>query len=140
MASHETLKAWQHARRLAKACRSAAKRFPPDEHRLSDQLRGAADSVVLNIAEGSAKGTNKDFRESLETARGSMKEVEAALALAFDGDLIAESVRPAIEAVRDETARTLYGLLRSVAARVENGEQERFHRPGHVTEGALPPP
>lgn len=67
-----------------------------------------------------------------------MKEVAAALALAFDGELIAGDERREIEAVRDETARTLYGLLRSVNTRIRNGERERFFRAGSLT-ADIPP-
>jgi four helix bundle protein len=129
MAGYRDLKCWQHARRLALACRVAAKRFPAEESRLADQLRRAADSIVLNIAEGSAKGTNKEFRRFLELARGSMKEVEAALALACDAELIVGPAADGIQAQADETGRTLFGLMRAINARIESGEGERTFRP-----------
>ena len=130
MASHENLKAWQHARRLASIIRRVLKSFPPQESELADQLRRAADSIVLNIAEGNARGSNVEYRRFLETARASMKEVEAATVLALDGDLVPMGEREELTATRDETARTLFGLLRSVNERIEQGERVRFHRPG----------
>jgi four helix bundle protein len=138
--AYESLKAWQHARRLAAICRRIAKKFPPHEARLADQLRRAADSVALNIAEGSAMGTNKEFRRFLETARGSMKEVEAASALAIDAGLVDQPDIDALLPASDETARTLYGLLRAISQRIENGEKERFHRPGRASEDYPPSP
>jgi hypothetical protein len=57
MASGVGLKALEHAERLAILCRRAADAFPAGEDRLADQLGRAADSVALNIAEGSCKGT-----------------------------------------------------------------------------------
>lgn len=139
MAAHQRLQAWQLARQLALACRKAAKQFPPEEHRLADQLRRAADSIVLNIAEGSARGSNREFRKFLEVARGSMKEVEAALALACDGELVAESEASAILALADRTARTLYGLLRAVNDRIDRGEDERRFRSGKLAPSPPPP-
>jgi len=48
---HHTLKAWQHAQRLAVECAKAANRFPDVEQTaLADQLRRACYSVPLNIA------------------------------------------------------------------------------------------
>jgi four helix bundle protein len=139
MGSHESLLAWQHARKLAQLIRRIIKTFPPEEHRLADQLRRAADSIALNIAEGNAKGSNVEFRRYLETSRGSMKEVEAGTALALDGDLVPAGDRELVIAQVDETARTLFGLLRAVNERIERGERKRFHRPGSTSKGETPP-
>jgi four helix bundle protein len=117
------------ARQLAFGCRQAAKLFPPDEADLAAQLRRAADSIVLNIAEGTAKGTNRELRQFLETARGSMKEVEAALVLANDSELIPEPLRSRLPPLAEETARTLFGYWRTVNERIANGEKDRLLRP-----------
>lgn len=129
MSSFRTLKCWQLARRLAFVCRRIAARFPEAEQDLADQLRRAANSIVLNIAEGTAKGTNKELRQFLERARASMHEVSAALTLAGDSDLVEEPTRSRVLALADETARTLYGYWRSVNKRIEAGENERIFRP-----------
>jgi four helix bundle protein len=139
MSGHETLKAWQHARRLALVIRRVTKLFPQEEWRLADQWRRAADSIVLNIAEGSGRGTNREFRRYLEAARGSMKEVEAGRTLAFDADLVGPKDRRDVQGLICETARTLYGLLRSVCARIERGELDRQHRKNPDPEGSPPP-
>ena len=53
------------------------------DRKLADQLKRAAQSVVLNIAEGRGnKGGNAELR--FATACGSAKEVRAALAVASD--------------------------------------------------------
>src|SRR5439155_10272315 len=52
MAPYQSLKAWQHAQRLAIECARAAKAFPEyEQDALADQLRRACYTVVLNIAE-----------------------------------------------------------------------------------------
>ncbi|WP_339094921.1 four helix bundle protein [Deinococcus sp. VB343] len=57
--------------------------FPADERfGLTNQLRRAATSVTLNIAEESGRGTNKDFAHFLMQARGSVYEVVGAVQLA----------------------------------------------------------
>ena len=139
MGSHRDLIAWRHARTLASACRKAARSFPAyEQNALADQLRRAADSAALNIAEGNARGSNRDFRRFLETARASLKEVDAVLDLAGDAGYVVSSELEAIHAMCDEAARTVYGLLRAVNQRLENGEVERARRPGTVRTGRGP--
>jgi four helix bundle protein len=117
MAPYKTLKAWQHAERLAIECAKACRSFPDYEQlRLADQLRRASYSVVLNIAEGSSRRGSREYRRFLDTANGSLAEVETALGLALE----LEYLRPAdfgrLEALATETGKTLFGLLRKISA------------------------
>src|SRR2546426_5526016 len=72
MAHYKTLKAWQHAQRLAIECVKAARAFPDyEQHALADQLRRACYSVPLNIAEGNTRQGSREYRRVLGTPRGS---------------------------------------------------------------------
>jgi four helix bundle protein len=85
MPVHHTLKAWQHAQRLAVECVKAASRFPEYEQgALADQLRRACYSIPLNIAEGTSRKGAREYRRFLDTAWGSLAEVQTALELARD--------------------------------------------------------
>ena len=91
---HHTLKAWQHAQRLAVECAKAANRFPDVEQTaLADQLRRACYSVPLNIAEGTTRRGTRDYRKFLDTAWGSLAEVQSAIAIARDGSMPGDAVR-----------------------------------------------
>ena len=138
MSSHRDLKAWQHAKRLWLACLKASRTFPADEQEkgLADQLRRAATSGALNIAEGCNKASNRDFRRFLETARTSLDEVQAILELACDAEYLSRERYEHLEALHAETARTLYGLLRAINARLDRGEVSRTLRPGTAAEPA----
>ena len=109
------LKAYQHALRVAALSRPLIKRLPPAEHDLADQWRRASNSIALNLAEGVTRRGSKEFRRFADIARGSLHEVEAILDLVqhlgiFQVEDLAELI-----GVRDECARTVYGLLRKLS-------------------------
>ena len=117
MAPYKTLKAWQHAERLAIECYRASKKFPDYEQtRLADQLRRASYSVVLNIAEGSSRRGSREYRKFLDTAHGSLAEVETALGLARQLEYLEAAEFGRLEALATETGKTLFGLLRKITA------------------------
>lgn len=65
------------------------KKFPKSEQfALKDQLWRALDSIVLNIAEGSDRSTDKDFAHFLNLAHTSLNEVVACLDVACDNGYI----------------------------------------------------
>ncbi len=73
---------WQKARSLVKEIYAVTDNFPsPEMFGLQGQSRRAAVSVAVNIAEGSGKGTNKDFNNFLNIARGSLFELQTLLIL-----------------------------------------------------------
>src|SRR2546427_4340014 len=91
MAHYKTLKAWQHAQRLAIECVRAARAFPDyEQHALADQLRRACYSVPLNIAEGNTRQGSREYRRFLDTAPGSLAEGGAIIEMAPE----LEDVRP----------------------------------------------
>jgi four helix bundle protein len=117
MPIHQTLKAWQHAQRLAVECAKAVQRFPDCEQgALADQLRRAGYSVPLNIAEGCARKGTREYRRFLDIAWGSLAEVETALAMARDLAYLGPAEFGRLEALATETGKTLYGLLRKVSS------------------------
>jgi four helix bundle protein len=58
---------------------------------LADQLKRAGYSIVLNIAEGFERGTNKEFAYFLNIAKGSAGEVRAILSIVEDLSYIKSS-------------------------------------------------
>ena len=116
MAHYKTLKAWQHAQRLAVDCVRISKSLPDYEQTgHADQLRRACYSVPLNIAEGNTRYGSRDARRFFDIARGSLAEVETILGIARELEYISAADFGRLEALTDETGRTLYGLLRKVS-------------------------
>jgi four helix bundle protein len=116
MGHFKQLKAWQHARTLAVLSKSAIARLPATERDgLADQWRRASYSVVLNIAEGASRRGSRDFRKHLGIARASLDEIEAILDLAVALNYFRPEELAKLEAIRDECAKTVYGLIRKFA-------------------------
>ena len=59
-----------------------------EEYGLKRQIRRAAISIALNIAEGCARETNREYAQFLVQARGSNTEVQCALELGKELGLI----------------------------------------------------
>ena len=65
------------------------KNFPTEEKfALTDQTNRALNSMILNIAEGSRKNSDKDTRVYINRAQGSLTEVVACLDCALDSKYV----------------------------------------------------
>lgn len=79
----EKLIVWQKSIDLSDEVNQLTKTFPKDElYVLASQIKRAADSVSLNIAEGSTGQTNPEFRRFLGIALRSNIEVVGCIFLA----------------------------------------------------------
>ena len=87
----ENLKVWQEAVDLSGIVSDACKKFPQRElYVLASQIQRAADSISLNIAEGSTGQTNPEFKRFLGIAIRSGIEVIAGINLAKKRNIISE--------------------------------------------------
>jgi four helix bundle protein len=81
----EELIAWQKARELRKNIYAASRNGQFDrDFVMRDQIRGAALSVMANIAEGFERDAVTQFLYFLKIARASCNEVRSHLYAAFD--------------------------------------------------------
>jgi four helix bundle protein len=71
--------------------------------------------VSLNIAEGHARRGSREYRRFLDTAKGSLAEVEAALDVALQLEYLTEEQHRLLMAIAEETGKTLFGLLRKIS-------------------------
>lgn len=103
--------------------------FPKDEERnITSQLRRAAVSIPLNIAEGSAKASNNEFIHFLNTAYGSAKEVEVLLHLAFDLKYLNGDGFTYLSNRLDELNAKLFLFLRNMEVRIPSRKQKFFRK------------
>lgn len=89
-------------------------RWPTNERfGLIDQLRRAAVSIVLNIAEGSSR-TKKDFGHFIDISRGSCYECVAILTIANKRNLITNQIYSVLCNDLERLSRSLGGLKKSL--------------------------
>lgn len=86
----EDLPIWQNSRDFVNLIYSAINRSEKlkRDFSLSDQLKRASYSIMLNIAEGFERGTNKDFSHFICIAKGSSGEVRSLLYILLDNNYI----------------------------------------------------
>lgn len=95
-------------------CVKLTKSFPRVYWELGEQLRRAALSVCLNIAEGSAKYSDKDFHRYLEIAQGSIHEAFACCDIAKDHQLITNDQFNSLSQLTRSIAKQIGGLAKKV--------------------------
>ncbi len=82
---YENLEVWQLAMQIVNKIYKITSNFPKNEmYGLTSQIRRSAISIPLNIAEGSAKKSSKEFSQFIRTAIGSLLETNTACKIALN--------------------------------------------------------
>jgi four helix bundle protein len=85
--NHQQFDVYKITRLFVKECYFATKTFPTDERfSMVQQIRRAALSVHLNLAEGFSRKSEVERKRFFEISRGSIIEIDAALDIASDLD------------------------------------------------------
>ena len=115
MEKFRSLKVYQKALGLSTEVRRITKGFPKDElYGLISQFRRAADSIVLNVAEGAGNSSRKEFARFLDFSIRSGFECIGCLEIAFANEYLAkEKYEISLSAV-NEIIAMLYGLKKSL--------------------------
>ena len=93
------------------------KKFPGEYWELGDQIRRCALSICLNIAEGSAKRSDKDFNRFLQIALGSVNEAIAGLDIALSQKLISKELFQKQFLQSEKIAKQLGGFSKKLRAK-----------------------
>ena len=113
--AHTQLDVWREGIALVKAMYDATNGFPTEErYGLTSQIRRAAVSIPANIAEGAARGTQKEFLRFLIIARGSISELETLLTIAKEVGFLSEGKAGDLDNSCDQVSSRLSGLIDSV--------------------------
>jgi four helix bundle protein len=115
MHKYEDLHVYQKAVDLAAQVYEATATWPVDERfGLTSQLRRAATSIVLNIAEGAGAGSEAEFIRFLRFSLRSKYELMAGFDIAVRVGLASSNDTVGIRKAADEIAAMIVGLIRSL--------------------------
>ncbi len=111
----EDIIAWQKARVLVNCVYRITKegKFSKD-FSLRDQVRRAAMSVMLNIAEGFARRTDKEFAHFLFIAHGSLAEVQSGLYIALDQGYLTQQGFDELYVQSNEVSKVISGFIKAL--------------------------
>ena len=111
---------WQKARVLTREVYVLTKGFPQEErYELTSQIRRAVVSIPSNIAEGSGRRTNREFKRFLDIALSSAFELETQVILAYDLVYMTGDKFEEMNAMILEVQRMIVGFKNSLS---KNGE------------------
>lgn len=115
---HTKLDIYTITRQFVKECYTAVASFPSEEkYILTQQIKRAALSVHLNVAEGSSRNSGLERKRFYEIARGSVIEIDAAFDIAADlGYCTPESLKSTGEALV-KCFKYLSGLINSIVTK-----------------------
>ncbi|MEK7617965.1 MAG: four helix bundle protein [Patescibacteria group bacterium] len=107
---------YKDARKLRQEINRLTKTFPKDEqYILIDQIRRAILSVILQIAEGSNRKTEKDKNLFINRALTSLDEVIACFDCAFDDNYISKEKLEELETKIENVSRQLRGFAKYIS-------------------------
>lgn len=110
--AHTKLNVYQQTRKLTLECYKVSKLLPPDERfAMVQQLRRAALSVHLNLAEGASRKSLSERKRYYEISRGSLIEVDAAIGIAFDLEYVKMEELESLGKSIVDTFKLLTGLI-----------------------------
>ena len=117
--THKDLEVWKESIDLTNEIYSLTKTFPKYERfGLSSQMKRSAVSIASNIAEGAARGSDKEFIKFINYSIGSASELETQLLIAKNQDYISniDKTIKSICIIR----KKLCGLIRFLKNRLTN--------------------
>jgi four helix bundle protein len=113
--SYRDLVVWKKSMTLVLDVYRSTQAFPkPETYGLVAQLRRAAVSIPSNIAEGQARLSTAEFKQSLGHARGSLMEVETQILISQELGYLEHDQSEKLLSASAEVGKILNGLLNSL--------------------------
>jgi four helix bundle protein len=116
MSNYKKLLVWQKAYSFGVELYTVTKTFPKEElYGITSQLRRASISIPSNIAEGSRRSTQKDFKSFLHIAYGSGAELEVQILFARDFGYLNEKEAARLLTELEEIMRMLNAFIKKLS-------------------------
>ena len=110
--THKDLKVWQQSKDFVSEIFRLTATFPKEEmYSLTAQIKRSAISIPSNIAEGSARESNKEYIRFLYIALGSLAELDTQLLIANDLEFIKSDEYQKLSIKLNEIGKMLSGLI-----------------------------
>lgn len=119
MKPHKNLNSWIKSFEFVKEIYLVTNNFPPEEKfGLTSQIRRAAVSVPVNIAEGAARKGTKEFIHFLYISLGSLSELDTLILLTKELHFINEIESEQLIEKLDVIGKLIYGLIKNLESRL----------------------
>lgn len=121
----EKLEVWKKAMDFCELVYQTSKDFPKTElYGLTSQMRRATTSIPLNIAEGTACRTRKEFTQFLTIALRSQYEMATIIELCYRLNFLLKTDNDLLQEKLSEIGRLLQGLINSINGKVFTNNQK----------------
>ena len=114
MFAYENLSVYKKAYHLNQQIYRVLKENKAIPRYAKDQLGRASLSIMLNIAEGSAKFSNKDRKNFYTTARGSVFECASLVSFLSDEHEITNELKAELIKTYEDVSRMLFTMIRNL--------------------------
>jgi four helix bundle protein len=115
MRNFRKLKIWEQGIVIVKEIYKIAQKLPADEKfGLTSQITRAAVSIPSNIAEGSSRNIEVEFKRFLEISIGSLFEVETQLIIIQELNLINSDELKTIFTLIEQEGKMINGLINTI--------------------------
>ena len=113
---HRKLDVWKKTMEFVRDVYKATHTFPKSEiYGLASQMRRAAVSIPSNVAEGAARKGNREFRQFLNIAQGSISELDTQIELSLMLKYVGTELYDDLMVKLNTISKMLFGLSRSLA-------------------------
>ena len=124
MRTHKDLDIWKMSIELVKDIYEVAEKFPNiEQFGLVAQLRRASVSIPSNIAEGSARNSNKEFIQFCYISLGSLSEVETQIIISNELNFITKDISSNILTKIEVIRKKLLNFIKYLKTRNKNAKQ-----------------
>lgn len=119
MKPHQKLEAWKQSFEFVKKMYTLTAAFPLEEKfGLTSQIRRASVSIPVNIAEGSARRSDKELMQFLYISLGSASEIDTLLLLSKDLGFVDSAICDDLISDLDSICKLILGFINMVKKRI----------------------